>query len=148
MANLAFANNLIDEVTFSLNEGDLFEACDSVAARFSGHEPAWTWEVDELHRQPIGDDEVNAAKRLDDLLLELAIKLLEKLSDKSNKYYFEAFFNKISQLVLILNRLGGKATKDLINRTFDFVCSQADKDMPRAELYHSLTAFLPGASRH
>lgn len=146
MSNKKYAEYIIEEIDSSLQKDDLFGACDTVAARFSGHGPAWTWEVDTLHRQPQSDEERKIADKLDEILLKLANGLFLMMPTLMNSPNSDALFNRLSQLVLCLNRLGEKAPKKLINDTFDMIGGLANADKSRAEILYSLTPFLPGVS--
>ena len=146
MANEKFAKYFLEDVNRNMDKGDFLEAGDTFAARFSGHGPAWTWEVDTLYRQPIGSEETNLRSQICEAMLRLANGLFVFL--KGNRLAnVDLAFNRLSQLVLCLNRLGEMAPKELVNKTFDLIDNWAQSVYrDKAEYLYSLTPFLPGVS--
>ncbi len=143
MTTKAFAEYFIKGVEEMIGQGNFLKAGEIVISAYSGHGPAWTWEVEALYRMPSDDEENVLALKLKETLLSLAKVLWDQ-----KKLFYGDNLESIWYCVSCLNKLGRSAPAHLIDEVEEYIYKMMVYDKKRAEQWKILASFLPAVSRH
>ena len=136
--NKNFAKSFIEEANRLIDAGKFLEAGELLTNTTSGHGPAWTHEVETLHREPADYEENELAIELNIILLKTANALRGGITSGDMK--------SLWLTVLCLNKLGKAAPKGMINKLLDDVDRYSKVYAFKYGEMYRLVSFLPVVS--
>lgn len=137
------ARAFVEACNTLLENGDSTSAGSLVACSSNGSGQVWTWEVEELYRSPINEDEEKIVSEIDRLLLLIANEIYKRVEATSQRLVYMPY---VWYIVICLNKLGGKAPKELINKMIVKINELDIVDGRQVTTLTMLKSFLPVVS--